>query len=772
MKRTTLLFFAAALKPLPRPLSKGEGRRWRRDLFTAPFFVLIMLFCGACESKINILETDYPSAFAEQLTATQAQVDGVMAAGIQVPLPKDMAGGPTHEIHKRNWSTLRDAGALYRLTGEEKYAVFLKDALLAYADVYQGWPRHPTARSYATGKIFWQCLNDANWLVYVSEGYADIYDWLEPADRERIDNELFRPMADFLSLENPQFFNRIHNHSTWGNAAVGMIGLVMGDDALVQRALYGIPSAELPDDLRDDDSGRIKDKDGRAGFLAQLDLSFSPDGYFTEGPYYLRYALSPFLLFGKALAEKRPDLNILTYRDEILKKAVFSLLNQADPTGDFFPLNDCQKGMSLYAPEVVKTVDYAYHYFGQDPTLLSLAEQQGAYTLDDAGVAVARAVAAGKAMPYTPKSMTFADGPEGDEGGVGVLRAYGADEAQSALVMKYSAQGMGHGHYDKLAYSLYNETGEVIQDYGSARWVNIDQKGGGRYLKENNTWAKQSVAHNTLVIDQTSHYEGKISIAEELHPDLYAFSTGDLGADAGAKVQLISAKVDNAYPGRVLHRSQILFTAPAFAQPLLIDVFRSVGTQKALHDLPTWYHGQLLSADFDYTTKSELRPLGNAHGYQHLWLEASGRPAGKSAEIGWFNKNTFYTQTMTTQPGDEFLLVRPGANDPEYNLRRDPGFVLRRAGAATTTFASVLETHGGYSPRTEVPNEPYGHVRELEVLTDTPEYTAITFGHENGTTWLLLLANENGDAAAAHQLTINGSPYEWTGVHHLIQTKK
>jgi len=727
--------------------------------------VFILLLGTSCSQSPASGESDYPEDFAKQLSATQVRVEAVMEAGIEVPEPKDMAGGPTHELHKRNWATLQDAGALYRLTGEEQYAVFLKDALLEYAAVYQSWPTHPTARSYATGKIFWQCLNDANWLVYVSEGYGDIYDWLEPADRDRINNELFRPMADFLSVENPQFFNRIHNHSTWGNAAVGMIGLVMGDDELVQRALYGIPSADLPDDLRDDDSGRIKDKEGRAGFLAQLDLSFSPDGYFTEGPYYLRYALSPFLLFGKALAEKRPDLKILTYRDEILKKAVFSLLNQADPKGDFFPLNDSQKGMSLYSPEVVKTVDYAYYYFGKDPELLSLAVQQGAYTLDDAGAAVACAVATGKALPYSPKSMIFTDGPEGTEGGVGVLRAYGMGDAQTTLVMKYSAQGMGHGHFDKLAYSLYNETGEVIQDYGAARWVNIDQKGGGRYLKENNSWAKQTVAHNTLVIDETSHYEGKIGIAENLHPDLYAFS----GADAGAKVQLISAKVDNAYPGRVLHRSQVLFTAPAFAQPLLLDVFRSVGTQKAIHELPTWYKGQLLSADFDYATNNELRPLGTKHGYQHLWIEGSGRPQGNSAQVGWINEGTFYTQTMTTLPGDEVRMVRLGANDPEFNLRRDPAFLLRRTGVATTTFASVLETHGSYSPRDEVPNEPYGHINNLAVVVDTPDYTALHFGHTNGQEWVLLLANNDNDTASVHQLSINDRPFKWTGVHHLIQ---
>ena len=706
---------------------------------------------------------DYPPLFAATLARTQVQVDERMEQGWEVPTPKDMAGGYTHEVHKQNWKTLRDAGAIFRLTGDTTYAAFVREGLLQYAAAYPTWPKHPTDRSYATGKIFWQCLNDANWLVYVSQGYGDIYDWLDPAVRGRLNRELFRPMADFLSVENPQFFNRIHNHSTWGNAAVGMIGLVMDDEELIQRALYGIPTDELPDDLRDDDSGRIISETGRAGFLAQLDLSFSPDGYFTEGPYYLRYALSPFLLFGRALDEKRPDLGIVSYRDSILGKAIYALLLEADPRGDFFPLNDSQKGMSLYAPEVVKTVDYGYYLYGRDPRLLSLAREQGSVLLDEAGLVVAEDLAAGKAVPFRPESVAFTDGPNGDEGGVAVLRAYSGGEEQTSLVMKYSAQGMGHGHFDKLSYSLYDRTGEVIQDYGAARWVNIDQKGGGRYLPENQSFAKQSVAHNTLVVDRSSHYGGEISIGERYHPELYAFDTTISG------LQLISAVSDNAYSGRRLHRAQWLLSDPAFEHPLLIDWFRATGTERADHELPTWYMGQLLRTDFDYTTKNKLYTLDSAAGYQHLFLEARATSLEPTATVEWFGRGRFYTQTMATRPGDEILFVRPGANDPNFNLRRDSGFILRRPDVSATTFISVLESHGSYSPREEVARWPYGVIVDLSLVVDTEEYAAIHLATEDGQTWLLLFSALHPRPRKKNQLEINGRTYEWEGVHHLIK---
>ena len=737
----------------------ADLRHYRPVGYRALIILLLTFLLFNVESSA---QTDYPALFDQTLAGTQVQVDKAMEQAFLVPTPKDMAGGYTHEVHKQNWKTLADAGALYRLTGEVKYAAFVRDALLQYAAVYSSWPTHPTARSYATGKLFWQCLNDANWLVYVSGAYGDIYDWLDPAVRARLNDELFRPMADFLSIENPQFFNRIHNHSTWGNAAVGMIGLVMHDEELVERALYGIPVADLPADLRDDDSGKIISETGRAGFLAQLDLSFSPDGYFTEGPYYLRYALSPFLLFGRALAEGRPDLDILAYRDSILGKAIGALLLQADPKGDFFPLNDSQKGMSLYAPEVVKTVDYGYHLYGRDPGLLSLAEVQGTVTLDAAGLAVATALADGKARPFRPRSLAFTDGPEGTEGGVGILRGYGADSAATVVVMKYSAQGMGHGHFDKLSYSLYDDTGEVVQDYGAARWVNIDQKGGGRYLPENQSWAKQSVAHNTLVIDRSSHYEGDIRIGERYHPDLYAFRT------AGDSLQLMSAVSDHAYPGRRLHRSQWLLTDPVFDHPLLIDLFRARGDTVAVHELPTWYHGQLMETSVSYATNDTLAPMGRAHGYQHLLLEARGEVDTTTAKVQWFGRGRFYTQTMVTQAGDELLFVRPGANDPEFNLRRDPGFLLRREGQHSTTFAAVLESHGGYDPRVEVAGDPYGSIAGVELLLDNDDHTALRITHRLGKQWLLLLANTDAAADREHELTLNGASYRWRGVHHLI----
>ena len=203
--------------------------------------------------------------FDTTVKEVQAEVDAEIELGIDTPIPKDFSGGYTHERHKRNFLVAQRAGALFQILGREKYAIYVRDMLFQYEAMYKDLPLHPKERSYARGKLFWQCLNDANWLVFMSQAYDAIHDWLSQEERDRLEENLFRPFADHISVDNPQFFNRVHNHSTWCNAAVGMIGLVMRDDELVNRALYGIPFDEIDFGAKDDDGGFIYSKDRKAG---------------------------------------------------------------------------------------------------------------------------------------------------------------------------------------------------------------------------------------------------------------------------------------------------------------------------------------------------------------------------------------------------------------------------------------------------------------------------------------------------------------------------
>ena len=702
--------------------------------------------------------------FDASVAMARTEVDAEIEMGIDTPLPRDFSGGYTHERHKRNFFVLQKAGALYQILADEKYAEYVRAMLFQYEAMYQDLPLHPQTRSYARGKLFWQCLNDANWLVYMSQAYDAVYEWLSEADRERLEANLFRPFADHISIDSPQFFNRVHNHSTWGAAAVGMIALVMEDDALLARALHGLENDGLAAGAKDDDGGFIKVAGQDAGFFANLEVPFSPDGYYTEGPYYQRYAMYPFLIFAQALNNTRPELGIFEYKDGVLLKGVHALLQLTDADGEFFPINDAQKGMSYLSRELVTAVNIAYFVGGQDPGLLDIAEKQGRVALSDAGFAVAAALRDGKSQPFEKTSVNFSDGADGSQGGLAVLRH--GDEDLS-LVFKYAAQGLSHGHYDKLSFSLFQRGDEILQDYGLVRFVNIEQKGGGNYLKENTTWAKQSIAHNTLVLNETSHFGGKYDLASLHHSDLHFYD--DRRDDHYNAVQVVSAVEANAYPNAVLRRTMALIGSDMFEQPILLDIFKASSDTPQQYDLPFYYLGQLMQVSFDYDAPPSPIALGTDFGYQHLHLEAEGAADSQSSWISWMNHGGFYTLTSATHPSDRLLLARIGANDPEFNLRRDPVLIIRRTGIGNTLFATVIEPHGQYSPVSELAVNARSSIAGLEVVHDDESFAAVSITATDGRSSVFIVAHKNPSPLATHALKIRGVSYTWNGPYTYIE---
>lgn len=693
-----------------------------------------------------------------------AEVDQEIQLGIDLPIPKDFSGGYTHERHKMNFLTMEKAGLLYQITANEKYAVYVRDMLLGYAKLYPTLPLHPQERSYARGKIFWQALNDANWLVYVSQAYDCVFEFLSASQRTTIENDLLRPFADFISTGSPQFFNRVHNHSTWGNVAVGMLALVLDDAALLERALHGLKEDGLTPGMKDSDGGLIKKEGQKTGFYANLDEPFSPDGYYTEGPYYQRYAMYPFLIFAEALAHVKPELKIFEYKNGILVKSVYALLNLTDAAGQFFPLNDAQKGMSFQSRELVSAVDIAYAYGSQDPALLSVAQAQDRVRLDKSGLAVALGIRDGLARPFVRKSVNLSDGPDGKQGGVAIIRSK-PKAAEFALVFKYAAQGLSHGHYDKLSFSYYKDATEILQDYGLARFVNIEQKGGGNYLKENTSWAKQTIAHNTLVLNETSHFNGDFETGNQYASSLYFYDFSN------PKIQLASAVENHAYLGTTMRRTLAVIQADGYENPLLLDVFQVQSDKENQYDLPFYYFGQLMATNFKYETPQSLEPLGTANGYQHLWKEASGMAASGATQFSWLQDGSFQTLTMATTPQDALLLVRTGANDPEFNLRRDPGIILRRKGR-NTVFATVLETHGSYSPVTEAARGAYSNIASVQVVYEDANYVAVEIVSKEGASQQIMLALQDSAIGTKHQIKIHGKTVKWRGPYHYTTNTK
>ncbi len=681
--------------------------------------------------------SQYPPLFDQVIEQSIASMAPVLTGEISIPTPKDMGGGYTHEQHKQNYRNLQLAGQLYTITGDVAYADYIKKVFYKYADAYPTWPPHPTNRSYAVGKIFWQCLNDSNWMVYGSQAYDAVYDYLTAAERTYIEDNFLKPYADYISVDNPKFFNRVHNHSTWGNAAVGMVGLATRDEALVQRALYGLQLDEVDLKAKDNDGGYIYEEGkAKAGFFAQIDYSFSPDGYYGEGPYYQRYAMLPFMIFAQALDNAKPELEIFAYRDSLLIKAVEALMYQTTQDDAFFPINDAQKGMSIHSNSVVTAVDIAFAASKKD-VFLAAAEKQNTVLLTEQGLAVAQALERGFDEPFIKQSINLRDGYDGTEGGLAILRAGDPDE-QTTTVVKYTAQGMGHGHYDKLGILVYDGATEVLQDYGAARWVNIEQKGGGRYLKVNKSWGKQTVAHNTLVVDQQSHFGGKYEKANANHSDLIFYNVDN------DKCQVVGTIEENAYPGVTMRRYVALWQDDRLVKPVTIDIMAVSSEDEHTYDLPYQYAGQVMQQSFDYAIESPPTIMGKKHGYQHLYQEASAAIDQDGMQFNWFKDMKFYTLTTNAQVGDEVILARAGANDRSFDIRRD-ALLITRARGKSRTFVSLIESHGTYSTVTEVPIQPYSQLRSVNIMEEDEKSISLRVDAVDSMSWTIQIDKTTGN---------------------------
>lgn len=699
------------------------------------------LVLTADDARLIRRDAERTPLLAAALREARTLVDAALTRPPDVPVPSD-AGGPVHERHKRNYREMQIAGALFSITGDDRYALFVREMLLQYARLYPALPAHPLGGGEAVGRLFWQTLNEAVWLVHVAQAYDCVYDRLTPADRSAIEGALLRPMARFFTGDNRETHDRIHNHGTWTVAATGMLGFALRDEELVTMALRGTQ------------------KDGRGGFFRQLDLLFSPDGYYTEGPYYTRYALMPFFLFAQAIENNRPDLRVFEYRDGILRKAVSAALQQTDGEGRFLPLNDALKGMSFLAPELVAAVDIGYRYGAGDRGLLDIVARQGTVLLNGAGWKAASDLAAAGTPPaFVRTSIELRDGPDGTEGGVGILRA-GPRPEDAMVVLKYTAHGKSHGHYDKLSI-LYHDGGrEVLQDYGAVRFINVQPKNGGRYLPETASWARQTVAHNTVAVDGQSHFGGVMARSEERHADRRYVSVSD------PRLQVMSASVEGAAPGVTMQRTVALVRDSAFAAPVVLDVFTVASAAPHRYDLPFHYLGHLVHTNVRTEAADTHRSaLGRTAGYQHLWAEAEGRAAGP-VSVTWLAGDRFYTLVSAADTATDVVFTRIGAGDPGFNLRSEPGVILRRR-AASHVFASVLEPHGAFDPVTELVSGAAGRVTSIRVLAASPEGTVTEILGGGGLRWVFMTANTPSPDTARHTLTAGGTTYTWVGNYRL-----
>lgn len=667
----------------------------------------------------------------------KAMVDAALEKPMEVPQPGE-AGGYEHERHKQNYREMQAAGILFTITGDENYAKFVRAMLLKYATLYPTLGPHPMAKKQAPGKLFHQMLNETVWLTYVSQAYDCIYDWLDPVDRGKIETDVFQIIIDWFIEENQHEFDRIHNHGTWSVCSIGMIGYVLGNQDLVDMALYGTK------------------KDGSGGFLKQLDLLFSPDGYYMEGPYYVRYALRPFFYFAEAIHRNQPELKIYQYRDEILKKAYYSAVQTTFPNGVFPPINDASRTMDIRAPGIVLGTALVFDHYGADVNLLGLSKIQQEVFLNRSGLSLAKEYTLHKNIQESDwGSIEFTDGHDGKQGGLGILRM-GTGDNQTMLLMKYGVHGEGHGHFDKLHFLLYDHGREVIPDYGFCRWINIEPKFGGRYLPENKSYAMQTIAHNTVVVDKTTQNNFNRKEADQVSGTRHFFDADD------ENIKIMSARADVYYPGVKMQRTMLLIRDERLQYPTVIDVYKLKSDENHTYDFPLHHRGQLITTNFEYQAYTTVqKPMGDDFGYQHIWEEATAK-TDETIKLTWLDGHHYYSLVQAVSPETEVIFGRIGANDPDFNLRSEPMIIIRD-NAQDKIFASVFEVHGYFDEASEKSVDARGKITDVKVVGSNENATVVdVFGKDN-IHWRICVNNGSASDSKENVVKFGDETFKWTG---------
>ena len=697
-------------------------------------------------------ELNKDSLMGRSIELERQQLETYMTLPIEVPGHGE-AGGYEHNRHKQNYIHMDIAGRLFLITEDKRYRDYIRNMLVAYAEVYPTLELNISRDTNPPGRLFHQTLNENMWMLYASCAYSCIHHTLTEGERELIEKDLFKEMINMFVDTYAHDFDIVHNHGLWAVAAVGICGYAIQDQEAVDKALYGLKGDSV--------SG---------GFLAQLAQLFSPDGYYMEGPYYHRFSLRPIYLFAETIERRQPEIGIYQFNDSVIKTTTYALMSTAFPDGVLPALNDSSKTMDIRDEGVLIATSMCFMRYGEDNNLVGMAQHQDKVWIHTSGGQLSRKVEEADHIPaFNWGSLLLTDGPEGEKGGLSILRHRDEEEKDTMALLWFGQHGsdhklhsaLDHGHFDGLHLSVFNQGQEVLHDYGFGRWVNVEPKFGGRYIPENKSYCKQTIAHNTVVVDQTSQNKGDTATAEEKWGEKHFFV-----ADK-KKLQAASAIVRNYYEGVDMQRSVVVAQLDGIENPVIIDLFRTMTDEEHVYDYPVHYSGQVIRTDFEYEAESTLKPLGEDNGYQHLWHVATGK-SDKGSLFSWLHGHSYYSLISSGIENSEIIFARLGANDPDFNLRSEPALILRQK-AKSHLFANVLETHGYFNESIEASVNARGQIKRVEVIGMNETGSVVRLHREDGQFDTLAVSNRtDGEQNGTHSVCFADLTFEWEGSVALI----
>ncbi|MBK6306246.1 MAG: heparinase II/III family protein [Gemmatimonadetes bacterium] len=374
------------------------------------------------------------------------------------------------------------AATLHVLTGDAPCGVLAQDILRGYASRYAQYPNRDNV--LGPTRPFFSTYLESIWLLQLTVAL----DLLEArggrhALGEEVRERLVRPSAAIIASYDEGMSNR----QVYNNAAMAAAGALLGDEALVSRAI-----------------------DGPSGLASHLTQSLLADGTWYEGENYHLFAHRG-LWYGVTIAEAL-GYPLAAEGRRRFAEGFATPFATALPDFTFPSRRDSQYRVSLRQWRMAESCELGVARGDDDRLGAALAEL---YRLGIPEGETGRARSTAEAERNLPpvqlsraslgwKSLLFARAalpPLGGKvpasvqlagQGLAVLRR---DQARAYVALDYGESGGGHGHPDRLNLWLVVGNARILEDVGT-----------GSYVDPTLHWYRSTLAHNAPLADGRSQW--------------------------------------------------------------------------------------------------------------------------------------------------------------------------------------------------------------------------------------------------------------------------
>lgn len=598
--------------------------------------------------------------------------------------PRELPAKDANSDHAQLARTARNLGLAYQLQPDrEQYAKAARNILLAYADKYTSYPK---LTSYG-GRVTFQTLNESGWLIDIAWAYDLIHNYLGPADRQHIEENLILAAAEVIR-SSPR---GLINWQVWHNAGLAAAGFVTQNEELIHDVLFGEMSV-----------------------LYHLKEGLLADGLWWEQSIaYHEYTLEAFTWLALIAQNGGYDVFGLQVGDRTFRSMYDAIVYHAftdleQPSVGDSPANFTLRSMWLYG--------VAYKQYG-DTKFAWVLRQGNILSSGFPGVLLTYWTLGADSVPPVVAGTDFAPAGRNDYGsslfahtGLAVMRgSVTSDEGiNAAILWKPMGTIAGHQHADNLSLYLTAHGHQWLA--GSGRFSYLPGSTDDRH----GTYARHTAAKNTLVVDGVSQVPQTLS-SGLWNTDGAQTSRGRLLAYVpGPTMQLTRAATNEAYPGVDLIRTVLV------TDRYVLDVFDAASDVRRQYDWVIHVDGKLAETGDGF--EPVRMALGDKDGSQ--FIEVTQRMAGVEEPLvtRWAHDNENLDHWLVPhEPIDEALLGTSLWTVEPY----ERSVYVARTEAETARFVSV------FAPGAE------GRTVE-EVSWADADRTTLRIGHRTGVDLIVL----------------------------------